>query len=87
MPTPREERASAREQRQNLLQIPNHGLGRGDLIRSRSPSPVGLGAFNFPPPPAQAQPNQFENADAAIMGDQETIRALTEALAGMKASS
>ena len=87
MPTPREERASARGQRQDLLQIPNHGLGRGDLIRSRSPSPVGLGAFNFPPPPAQAQPDQFENTDAANMGDQETIRALTEALQGMKASS
>ena len=95
MPTPREERAAARGQRQDLLQIPNHGLGRADIIRSRSPSPIGLGAFNFPPAPLPVEPDQFQNVEehdaannANNMGDQnETIRALTEALAGMKASS
>ena len=38
----RDERAAARQQRRNL-QVPeivlNHGLGRAELIRSRSPSP------------------------------------------------
>ena len=91
MPTPREERAAARGERQDLLQIPNHGLGRADIIRSRSPSPIGPGAFNFPPAPLPVEPDQFQNVEehdaANNMGDQDTIRALTEALAGMKASS
>ena len=91
MPTPREERAAARNHRVDLLQIPENPLGRAALLRSRSPSPAGPGQFNFPPPPLPIQPEQFENAEAINdtnnMGDQETIRALTEALAGMKASS
>ena len=65
----RNERAAARDERRNL-EVPqvviNHGLGRGDLIRSRSPSPAAAapppGVFNFPPP---ASPGQFDNAMAA----------------------
>ena len=93
---PRDERAAARNHRLNLLQVPENPLGRAALIRSRSPSPAGPGEFNFPPLPIQPpiqppiQQEQFENAEANNannMGDQDTIRALTEALAGMKASS
>ena len=80
-PTPREERAAARDQRQ-LLQVPQHGLGRADIIRSRSPSPIGLGTFNFPqvPPPEN---NQFENAEPAQiinMATQEQLDALRQEL-------
>ena len=73
MPTPREERATARDQRQ-LLQLPQHGLGRADLIRSRSPSPVGPGFFNFPQPATQTQPGQFENANMATQEQLDAIR-------------
>ena len=80
-PTPREERAAARDQRQ-LLQVPQHGLGRADIIRSRSPSPIGLGTFNFPqvPPPEN---NQFENAEPTQivnMATQEQLDALRQEL-------
>ena len=86
MTTPRDERAFAREERRHL-QLP-HGLGRADLIRSRSPSPNPIApvAFNFPTA-AQQEEDQFADAAENIMGDQATIQALTEALQGMKASS
>ena len=47
------------QRRSQHLQLPHHGLGRGDLIRSRSPSPSSLGAFNFPPAALQAEVDQF----------------------------
>ena len=76
----RDARAAAREDRRNL-QVPqlviNHGLGRADIIRSRSPSPAAPapppGVFNFPPPPI---PGQFENA----MATEEQLAALREQL-------
>ena len=74
----RDERAAVRDQRRNL-QVPpiivNHGLGRGDLIRSRSPSPAAPaptpGLFNFPPAPVAAQ---FDNA----MATEEQLQALRD---------
>ena len=80
MSSDREARAAARDERRNL-QIPqlviNHGLGRADIIRSRSPSPAAPapppGVFNFPPPPI---PGQFENA----MATEEQLTALREQL-------
>ena len=67
--TPREERAAARDHRRHLeVPAPIHGLGRADIIRSRSPSPSGIitGAFNFPPQQQQQQPEieeeQFDDA-------------------------
>ena len=74
----RDERAAARDQRRNL-QIPsivvNHGLGRADIIRSRSPSPANPapppGVFNFPPPPVAGQ---FDNA----MATEEQLQALRD---------
>ena len=47
-PTPRDQRAAAREDRQHL-QLPHAQLGRGELARSRSPSPSAPGTFRFPP--------------------------------------
>ena len=92
MQTPRDLRASARDERQQHLQVPNHDhpLGRATLLRSRSPSPNGPGQFVFPPPQLQAVAQQFENAEnpAANMGDQDpTVQALTQALQGVKISS
>ena len=47
-PTPRDQRAAARDERLQHLQIPQ--FGRGELARSRSPSPAAPGAtFEFPP--------------------------------------
>ena len=74
----RDERAAARQQRRNL-QVPeivlNHGLGRAELIRSRSPSPAAPapppGVFNFPPAP---EAGQFENA----MATEEQLQALRD---------
>ena len=90
----RDERYAAREARNNL-RPPSLSLGRGDLIRSRSPSPSTPRTFNFPPPPPkksaeEQQDEQFQDAMAYAnpgMSDQATIQALTEALRGMKASS
>ena len=63
--TPRDDRASARDERRGHLQIPNAGLGRADLIRSRSPSPAAAapGAFQFPPQ-QQQQPEEEQFDDA-----------------------
>ena len=65
MSTPRETRSTAR-QRQHSLQVPNFGLGRADLIRSRSPSPSAPGTFAFPPPTKKSseevQEEQFQDA-------------------------
>ena len=96
---PRDERALARDERR-LLHLPVAALGRSELIRSRSPSPAGPGNFTFPPAPTiviQEQNNDAERPDQFLdaeetnevnMGDTDpTIRALTEALQGMKASS
>ena len=74
----RNERAATQDQRRNL-QVPNlvvnHGLGRGDLIRSRSPSPAAPapppGVFNFPPAPIAGQ---FDNA----MATEEQLQALRD---------
>ena len=76
----RDERAAARETRRNLEFPPivlNHGLGRGDLIRSRSPSPAAPapppGVFNFPPAPSPVR-DQFQNA----MATEEQLEALRQ---------
>ena len=74
----RDERAAARDQRRNL-QVPqiniNHGLGRGDLIRSRSPSPAAPapppGVFNFP---TEALPGQFNDTMSATEEQLEALR-------------
>ena len=58
MSSPREHRPSSRSHRQNL-QLPHHGLGRGDLIRSRSPSPANPGASNRPTSQQQSNIDQF----------------------------
>ena len=85
MPTPREERAAARDSRQNL-QLPNHGLGRGDLIRSRTPSPTAAGAFDFQRPAPQQlneTADNFEDAEGdrnPNMATQEQLDALREEL-------
>ena len=79
-PTPREQRASARDQRHNL-QLPQHGLGRADIIRSRSPSPIGLGVFNFPRADQQPVGNQFEDARSEInMATPEQLEAIRNEL-------
>ena len=82
MSTPREQRAAARDQRHHL-QLPQHGLGRADIIRSRSPSPAAPGAtFNFPSIAPQPQNDQFLNADNNIanMATQEQLDAIRESL-------
>ena len=66
--TSRDDRALAREERRGHLQVPSVGLGRADLIRSRSPSPSAAapGAFQFPPQQQQQPDNdQFDDAPAA----------------------
>ena len=82
MQTPREQRAAARETRQHL-QVPSHGLGRAEIIRSRTPSPTGPGAFNFPQPAPQ-QLNQaadnFADAEEGNMATQEQLDAIREEL-------
>ena len=79
MPTPREERAAARDSRQNL-QVPQHGLGRADLIRSRTPSPTAPGTFNFPRPALQPQNNEANNFEDAIENNVKSIMATQEQL-------
>ena len=82
MPTPREERAAARDQRQNL-QLPTHGLGRADIIRSRSPSPNPFAQlqFNFPPQPANIEEDQFVDAAPPInMATPEQLEQIREQL-------
>ena len=85
MQTPREERAAARDERRNVLQIPAPQLGRGELIRSRSPSPnpAAPGIFNFPQPRAPAQAEQFEDARDLPNGNmaysEEDVRRITAA--------
>ena len=77
----RDERAAARDRQRNL-QVPqiaiNHGLGRADILRSRSPSPAAPapppGVFNFPAAEAAATPGQFENA----MATEEQLEALRQ---------
>ena len=88
MSTPRETRSAARQQRQQNLQPPNHGLGRADLIRSRSPSPSPQGASNFPSPPKRStreiEEEQFQDARAftepATMATPEQWAVLREQL-------
>ena len=88
MPTPREERAAARDSRQQHLQVPHHGLGRGDLIRSRTPSPTGPGIFDFPRPahqPSSDDSNNFADAEeevrpASTMATQEQLDAIRDQL-------
>ena len=83
MPTPRELRAAARDERVQHLQIPENPLGRAALLRSRSPSPAGPGHFNFPPVLPQPAEEQFIDA----MGDPDAMQALTDALQGVRVSS
>ena len=83
-PTPRDQRASARQNRQ-LLQLPQHGLGRAELIRSRSPSPIAPGVFNFPQVAQLPEGDQFENARAEQanilnMATQEQLDAIRDEL-------
>ena len=86
MPTPREVRAAARDERIQSLQLPENPLGRAALLRSRSPSPAGPGNFQFPPVIQLPNHEQFENAEE--MGDpNETMQALTDALQGVRVSS
>ena len=76
----RDQRAAARDHRRNL-DVPqlvlNHGLGRADLIRSRSPSPAAPAppprVFNFPTA-APAVTGQFDNA----MATEEQLEALRQ---------
>ena len=81
MQTPREQRAAARDQRQNL-QLPTHGLGRADIIRSRSPSPNPLAQqnLNFPPQPANIEEDQFVDATAINMATPEQLEEIREQL-------
>ena len=85
MQTPRDERAAARDERRNLLEVPIPQFGRGEIIRSRSPSPsaVANGAFNFPQPaPLRAQ-EQFEDAreppNENMAYSEEDVRRITAA--------
>ena len=84
MPTPRDNRATARDERR-LLNIPLPQFGRGDIARSRSPSPAAAapGAFNFPQPPAEAEGEQFEDArpfgNANMAYTEEDVRRITAA--------
>ena len=83
-PTPRDQRASARENRQ-FLQLPLHGLGRADLIRSRSPSPNAPGVFNFPEVAQLPEGDQFEDArpeqaNVLNMATQEQLDAIRDEL-------
>ena len=84
MSTPRDARASARQQRQNNLQLPTFGLGRAELIRSRSPSPTAPGSFNFPPPPKKSarelEEEQFRDARTFNMATPEQLAAIREQL-------
>ena len=79
----RDDRAVAREARRNLLAVPQ--LGRGELIRSRSPSPaaVAQGAFQFPPAEERREEDQFEDARPALNGNmaytEEDVRRITAA--------
>ena len=81
MPTPRDERAAARDELRHL-QLPNHGLGRADLIRSRSPSPAlrAPGIFNFPPQQQQVEADQFVDASDTTMATEEQLEAIREQL-------
>ena len=75
-PTPREHRAAVRDGLRNLLQVPSHGLGRADLIRSRSPSPAAIaqGTFEFPPiEPPRPEEEQFEDAVAPTSNDNMSL--------------
>ena len=80
-PTPRDNRAEAREQRRHL-EVPSHGLGRAEIIRSRSPSPAATasGAFRFPPPPPEE--DQFVDAPTpnTNMATEEQLAAIREQL-------
>ena len=87
MTTPREARAAARQRREENLQFPNIGLGRADLIRSRSPSPSAPGSFIFPPPAKksakQIEEEQFHDAlsfNTATMATPEQLAAIREQL-------
>ena len=79
MQTPRDQRAAARDQR-NLLQLPTHGLGRADLIRSRSPSPAPAAQQNFNFPPQQAAPEEDQFVDAVNMATPEQLDEIREQL-------
>ena len=76
VPTPRDHRAAVRNERRDLLQAPSHGLGRADIIRSRSPSPAAIaqGTFEFPPiDPPRPEEEQFEDASAPISNDNMSL--------------
>ena len=80
--TPRDERAAARDERRHL-QLPDHGLGRADIIRSRSPSPAlrAPGVFNFPPQQQQPEQDQFVDAtNTTTMATEEQLAAIRQQL-------
>ena len=85
MPTPRDERASARDERRHNLELPLPQFGRGDIIRSRSPSPSSAnpGAFNFPQLNQAQEEDQFEDARPSQNGNmaysEEDVRRITAA--------
>ena len=85
MQTPRDERAAARDERRNLLEVPIPQFGRGEIIRSRSPSPsaVANGAFNFPQPAPLQTEEQFEDAreprNENMAYSEEDVRRITAA--------
>ena len=69
--------------------MPRHGLGRADLIRSRSPSPSAIGTaptFNFPQPPkrssAEIEDDQFKDALShhSTMATPEQLAAIRDEL-------
>ena len=80
--TPRDERAAARDERRHL-QLPDHGLGRADIIRSRSPSPAlrAPGVFNFPPQQQQPEQDQFVDAiNITTMATEEQLAEIRQQL-------
>ena len=81
----RDTRAAARDRRQQNLQLPSVGLGRADLVRSRSPSPATPGTFGFPSPSRrEIQEEQFRDAlafnSSATMATPEQLAAIRDEL-------
>ena len=88
-PTPRDQRAAAREERQHHLQIPQPQLGRGEIIRSRSPSPAGPGTFAFPPSTSASNvgEEQFRDAQPTNMASLTVDEIVQIATASAKAAA
>ena len=88
MSTPRDTRARERQQRQDNLQVPRTGLGRANVVRSRSVSPTVPGAFQFPPnpPPSKRSAEEIEDSqfldalNAPTMATPEQLALIREEL-------